>query len=220
MSMLPMLAELQRLLSGLVVTTDFTPNHLIRHVCGVDVSYHMNKAFCSAVNMNRNSFEIIETQESRSAIEFPYVSGFFMLREANPIFTTLKKIDSSFDVLIVNGHGILHPRRMGLASFVGLLVDRPTIGIAKRLLCGTENGGGYVSIDDNICGKKIATEKHDYIYVSVGHKISLETSIEIVNDLFRGGSNLPEPLKAADHMSRRSRSLYLSRHQNSLSQKD
>lgn len=215
-----MLAELQRVMSRMIIVSDVTPNHLMRKVCGVDVSYHKDRAFCSAVNMKRYSYEIIETKESRASIEFPYISGYFMLREASPIFTTLKKLESSFDVLIVNGHGILHPRRMGLASFVGLLVDRPTIGIAKRLLCGTENGGGYVSIDDNICGKKIAREKHDYIYVSVGHKISLETSIEIVNDLFRGGSNLPEPLKTADHMSKRSRSLYLSRHKNSLSQKD
>jgi deoxyribonuclease V len=210
MSMLPMLAELQRLLSGLVVTTDFTPNHLIRRVCGVDVSYHMNKAFCSAVNMNRNSFEIIETQESRSAIEFPYVSGFFMLREANPIFTTLKKIESSFDVLIVNGHGILHPRRMGLASFIGLLVDKPTIGVAKRLLCGIEDKNNYVSIDQNVCGKKLTRGGHNYVYVSVGHKISLDTSISIVRGLCREKAKFPEPLMTADILSKKSRSLSLS----------
>jgi deoxyribonuclease V len=210
MSMLPMLAELQRLLSGLVVTTDFTSNHLMRRVCGVDVSYHMNKAFCSAVNMNRNSFEIIETQESRSAIEFPYVSGFFMLREANPIFTTLKKIESSFDVLIVNGHGILHPRRMGLASFIGLLVDKPTIGVAKRLLCGIEDKYNYVSIDQNVCGKKLTRGRHNYVYVSVGHKISLDTSISIVRGLCREGAKLPEPLMTADILSKKSRSLSLS----------
>jgi deoxyribonuclease V len=208
--MLSMLAELQRLLSRMVVTTDFTPNHLIKHVCGVDVSYHMNRAFCSAVNMNRNSFEIIETRESWSAIEFPYVSGFFMFREANPIFTTLKKIESSFDVLIVNGHGILHPRRMGLASFIGLLVDKPTIGIAKRLLCGIEDKHNYVSIDQNVCGKKITREGHNYVYVSVGHKISLETSINLVRGLFREDAKFPEPLMTADILSKKSRSLSLS----------
>lgn len=210
MSMLSILAELQRVLSGLVVTTDFTPNHLIRQVCGVDVSYRMNKAFCSAVNMNRNSFEIIETQESRSTIEFPYVSGFFMLREANPIFTTLKKIESSFDLLIVNGHGILHPRRMGLASYIGLLVDKPTIGVAKRLLCGIEDKDNYVSIDQSVCGKKITREGLNYVYVSVGHKISLETSISIVRGLYREEAKFPEPLMTADVLSKKSRSLSLS----------
>ena len=211
MSTLPMLAELQRILSKLVITADITPNYLISHVCGVDVSYHMNSAFCAAVNMNRNSFEVVETQESRSDIEFPYISGYFMLREASPIFTTLKKLESSFDVLIVNGHGVLHPRRMGLASFIGLLVDKPTIGIAKRLLCGVEDGDGYVSIDQNICGKKITGDGHNYVYLSVGHKISLETSINLVIGLFREEGRIPEPLMTADLMSKKSRSLYLSR---------
>jgi len=170
----------------------------------------MKQAFCSAVNMNRNSFEIVETRESRSAIEFPYISGFFMLREASPIFTTLKKLESSFDVLIVNGHGVLHPRRMGLASFIGLLMDKPTIGIAKRLVCGVEGVDNYVSIDQNICGKKITSEGHNYVYVSVGHKISLETSINLVIELFREEGRFPEPLMSADLMSKKSRSLYLS----------
>ena len=214
-----MLAELQRILSRMIIISDDTPKHLMRKVCGVDVSYCMHKAFCSAVIMNRFSCEIIETKESSALIEFPYISGYFMLREAGPIFTTLKKLESSFDVLIVNGHGILHPRRMGLASFVGLLINRPTIGIAKRLLCGIENGGGNVSIDNDIYGKKIGKDGHNYIYVSVGHKISLETAVELVNNLFRGGGSLPEPLKTADHMSKKSRSLYLSRHRDSPPQK-
>lgn len=214
-----MLAELQRVLSRMIIISDYTPKHLMNKVCGVDVSYNMDKAFCSAVIMNRYSCEIIEIKEARSSIEFPYISGYFMLREASPIFTTLKKLESSFDALIVNGHGILHPRRMGLASFVGLLVDSPTIGIAKRLLCGSENDDGYVSINNDICGKKISSDGHNYIYVSVGHKICLATSIELINDLFKGGGNLPEPLKTADHLSKRSRSMYMSRRTDSPSQK-
>jgi deoxyribonuclease V len=209
-----MLAELQRVLSRIIITTDITPNHQIRQVCGVDVSYHTNKAFCSAVNMDRNSFEIVETKESRSSIEFPYISGYFMLREASPIFSTLKKLESSFDMLIVNGHGVLHPRRMGLASFIGLLVDKPTIGIAKQLMCGIEDIDNYVSIDQNICGKKITRKGHNHVYVSVGHKISLETSINLVIELLRMEGRFPEPLKTADLMSKKSRSLYLSRQKN------
>jgi len=100
---------------------------------------------------------------------------------------------------------------MGLASFIGLLVDKPTIGIAKRLLCGVEDGDGYVSIDQNICGKKITGDGHNYVYLSVGHKISLETSINLVIGLFREEGRIPEPLMTADLMSKKSRSLYLSR---------
>jgi deoxyribonuclease V len=212
MSTLSMLAELQRVLSKLVTTTDSVPIYSIRQVCGVDVSYHMNIAYCAAVIMNRHSFEIIETKQYRSTIEFPYISGFFMLREAGPIFATLKKLESSFDVLLVNGHGVLHPRRMGLASFIGLLVDKPTIGIAKRLLCGVENIDNYVSVDQNICGKKITNDKHNYFYVSVGHKISLETSIYLVKGLYREKGRIPEPLMTADLVSRKSRTKDSSAH--------
>ena len=110
-----MIAELQKVLSTMVISTDLAPINSIRQVCGVDVSYYMNLAFSSVVNMDRYSFDSIEIKESRSSVEFPYISGFFMLREASPIFTALKKLKSFFDVLIVNGHGVLHPRRMGLA---------------------------------------------------------------------------------------------------------
>lgn len=205
MATLSMLAELQRVLSKLVTTTDSVPNYSIGQVCGVDVSYHMNKAYCAAIIMNRHSFEIIETKQSRSTVEFPYISGFFMLREAEPIFTTLKKLESSFDVLFVNAHGVLHPRRMGLASFIGLLVDKPTVGIAKRLLCGVENIESYVSVDQNICGKKITRDEHNYVYVSVGHKISLETSIHLVKGLYREKGRIPEPLMTADLVSKKFR---------------
>lgn len=209
-----MLAELQKVLSRMVETTDIVPDYLIKQVCGIDVSYYMNRAFCSAVNMNRDSFEIIEIKQSEFQIESPYIPGFFMLREAGPIFTTLKKLESFYDVLIVNGHGILHPRRMGLASFIGLLLDKPTIGVAKRLLCGTEGVDSYVFVDQNICGKKINRGGHNSVYVSVGHKISLETSIRLVTELFREKGRFPEPLLTADLLSKKSRSLYSSRQRN------
>lgn len=209
-----MLAELQKVLSRMVETTDIVPDYLIKQVCGIDVSYYMNRAFCSAVNINRDSFEIIEIRQSEFPIESPYIPGFFMLREAGPIFTTLKKLESFYDVLIVNGHGILHPRRMGLASFIGLLLDKPTIGVAKRLLCGTEGVDNYVFVDQNVCGKKINRGGHNSVYVSVGHKISLETSIRLVTELFREKGRFPEPLLTADLLSKKSRSLYSSGQRN------
>lgn len=204
-----MFAELQKFLSRMIITQDFLSIREIHHVCGVDVSYHMNTAFCSVVNMDRNSFQVIEAKERRSLAQFPYISGYFMLREADPILAALKKLKSSFDVLIVNGHGVLHPRRMGLASFIGLLVDRPTIGVAKRLLCGLETVDNHVSIDQDICGKKMIRQGNKSIYVSVGHKISLESSVDLIKELTRGKSYLPEPLRIADHASKNFRNSFL-----------
>jgi len=203
-----MFAELQRVLSRLVTTSDIYPSQMIRAVCGVDVSYHKNEAFCSVVNMDRNSFDVIETKESRSVTEFPYISGLFMLREADPILTTLRQLKSSFDLLLVNGHGILHPRRMGLASLIGLLVDRPTIGIAKRLLCGSEATDNYISIGRDICGKRIISSDKS-LYVSIGHKICLNTSVRFVNELIKEKGKLPEPLRTADLLSKKFRASHI-----------
>jgi deoxyribonuclease V len=210
MSILTMFAELQRVLSCLVITSDIYPNQMIRAVCGVDVSYNKNEAFCSVVNMDRNSFDIIETKEFRSVAEFPYISGLFMLREADPILTTLRKLKSSFDLLLVNGHGVLHPRRMGLASLIGLLVDRPTVGIAKRLLCGSETTDNYICIGRDICGKRITSKESDKsLYVSVGHKISLNSSVSFVNELIKEKGKFPEPLRTADLLSKKFRASYI-----------
>jgi deoxyribonuclease V len=208
-----MFAELQRFMSQLTITQDFISVHQIRRVCGVDVSYHENIAFCSVVNMDRSSFQIVEAKECRYLVDFPYISGLFFLREADAILKSLRKLESSYDVLIVNGHGILHPRRMGLASFVGLLVDSPTIGVAKRLLCGEETGDDrFVSIDHDICGKKIVGQGNKCIYVSVGHKMSLESSVRLIKELTIGKNFFPEPLTIADRMSRKFRISFLNEH--------
>jgi deoxyribonuclease V len=207
-----MFTELQRFMSRLTITRDFISPDQMRHICGVDVSYHQNMAFCSVVNMDRSSFQVIEAKECRYLVDFPYISGLFFLREADPILRSLRKLKLSYDVLIVNGHGVLHPRRMGLASFVGLLVDRPTIGVAKRLLCGVETENNYVSIDQDICGKKIVRQGNKSIYVSVGHKISLESSVNLVNELTIQKDIFPEPLRIADRISRKYRASFLNEH--------
>ena len=90
--------------------------------------------------------------------------------------------------MLVDGHGLLHPRKCGLACYIGVTIDKPTIGIAKSLLCGTIRPDGFIELDGEILGYAINKK----LYISVGHRITLKTAISLVKE------NGIEPLRLAD----------------------
>lgn len=187
-----------------VITHDYlNNNNNIRNVCGIDVSYKDLNAFCSAVIINKNTLEIIEIVNEKSTISYPYIPGLFMLREGEPLLKIVRLLKNLFDVLLIDGHGILHPRKCGLASYVGIMIDKPTIGVAKNLLCGSILESSYVEYNKTILGYTIKKNNRKDIYVSVGHKISLETSIDIVKKLTKKSEFIPEPLRIANIYSKK-----------------
>lgn len=196
--------ELQNEFSKKVITYDYlNNNNNIRNVCGIDVSYKDLNAFCSAVIINKNTLEIIEIVNEKSTISYPYIPGLFMLREGEPVLKIVRLLKNLFEVLLIDGHGILHPRKCGLASYVGIMIDKPTIGVAKNLLCGSILESSYVEYNKTILGYTIKKNNRKDIYVSVGHKISLETSIDIVKKLTKKSEFIPEPLRIADIYSKK-----------------
>lgn len=196
--------ELQNEFSKKVITYDYlNNNNNIRNVCGIDVSYKDLNAFCSAVIINKITLEIIEIVNEKSTISYPYIPGLFMLREGEPLLKIVRLLKNLFDVLLIDGHGILHPRKCGLASYVGIMIDKPTIGVAKNLLCGSILESSYVEYNKTILGYTIKKNNRKDIYVSVGHKISLETSIDIVKKLTKKSEFIPEPLRIADIYSKK-----------------
>ena len=190
--------ELQNEFSKKVITHDYLNNNNIRNVCGIDVSYKDLNAFCSAVIVNKNTLEIIEIVNEKSTVSYQYIPGLFMLREGEPLLKIVRLLKNLFDVLLIDGHGMLHPRQCGLASYVGIMIDKPTIGVAKNLLCGSILENSYVEHNKTILGYRIKKNNKKDIYVSVGHKISLETSIDIVKKLTKKSEFIPEPLRIAD----------------------
>jgi len=195
--------ELQNEFSKKVITNDYLNNNNISNVCGIDVSYKDLNAFCSAVIINKNTLEIIEIVNEKSTISYPYIPGLFMLREGELLLQIVRLLKNLFDVLLIDGHGILHPRQCGLASYVGIMIDKPTIGVAKNLLCGSILESNYVEYNKTILGYTIKKNNKKDIYVSVGHKISLETSIDIVKKLTKKSEFIPEPLRIADIYSKK-----------------
>jgi deoxyribonuclease V len=170
----------------------------IRRVCGVDIAYSSsssNAAYGSAVIMDRHMQQLVESIDVQTVVNHLYVPGLLMLREAEPIFYTLKSLKNSYDLLLVDGHGLLHPRRCGLACFVGVTLNKPTIGVAKSLLCGTVRPDGFVELGGELLGYAVSKK----MYVSVGHRITLKTAIALVKEVG------VEPLRLADINSKRNR---------------
>ena len=130
--------KLQEDLAKKVVTKDSISE--IKNVCAIDVSYKDEIAFCSAVIINKKTMEIVESINTQASVTHPYIPGLLMLREAKPALAGLKLLKNDFELLVVDGHGQLHPRRCGLACYLGITLNKPTIGVAKALLCGTIKG--------------------------------------------------------------------------------
>ncbi|MGI0004986.1 MAG: endonuclease V [Nitrososphaera sp.] len=186
---------MQKEIAGKVVARDDFSGK-IELVCGVDVSYRQGVAHCSAA-VTDLSFNMVEQASTASPVTQPYIPGLFMLREAGPVLRTLKRI-RRYDLLLVDGHGQLHPRRCGLACFVGVTLDRPAIGVAKSILCGKVKGEN-IELACQVLGRLV----NGRLYVSVGHRISLGTAADIVKRLVAEKSWMPEPLRLADEMSKK-----------------
>ena len=191
---------LQKKLALKVITKNILPKK-IKRVCGVDVSYRNDFAYCSAVIIDKNNSSIIESKNSKLKSTAKYIPGLFMLKESKPILHTLKKLEKSFDILLVDGNGLLHPRQCGLACYIGLKLDQPVIGVAKSLLCGKVKPNSKVKYKGKVLGYEIKQNKKK-LYVSIGRKISLNTAVKIVKELIVNNNWYPEPLRLADFNSK------------------
>lgn len=198
--------KLQRKLSKKVISKN-SHSKEIRTVCGVDVSYHENLAFCSAIILDIENLNIVESIRISKKVSYPYIPGVFMLRESDPILNVLNKLKTDFDLLLIDGHGRLHPRFCGLACYIGIKINKPTIGVAKKLLCGNVKSNSKIEYDGKILGFELKNKKKR-IYVSIGHKISLNSAVSFVKRLILQDKWYPEPLRLADSDSKIFRKQY------------
>ena len=200
--------NLQKEIAKKVIDYDCINNE-INNICGIDVAYRNNIAFCSALIVNKRTLEIIESINHKSIVNYPYIPGLLILRESESITSILKLIKNSYDVLLIDAHGVLHPRKCGLACYIGVIVDKPTIGVAKNLLCGHIIKDNYIEYKGEILGYRIKKTNKKDIYVSIGHKIGLATATNIVMDLIKDNERLPEPLRLADINSKKYKNINL-----------
>jgi len=177
-----------------------------RFIAGVDISTGKRGgvATAAAVVLSYPELRVAETKIARGKLELPYIPGLLSFRESPLTLAACQKLTIIPDLILVDGQGIAHPRRLGLASHLGLFLNTPTIGCAKSLLCGsyeapgTEPGSYTEVVDrDEIIGAALRTKlRVKPVYVSIGHKIDLQTAIDWVMNCCRG-YRLPEPTRLA-----------------------
>lgn len=197
----------------------------VKIVCGVDAAFDDKKVYAVACSFSFSDFlvqgikplptllqgALIEESEEVMDIDYPYVPGFFALREGRAVVLAIKKLKKKPNVILVDGHGIAHPRRFGLASYVGLELKIPTIGCAKSRLVGEYNEpgikrGAWTPLKLShygIIGAVVRTHSGvKPVFVSPGNLIDLDGSIKIVLAT-SCGYRIPEPLRVANIRSKR-----------------
>ncbi len=169
---------------------DFEP----RFLCGMDVAYHGDTAFAAAAVWDATNTKIVETATTVNSVLTRYVPGFLGFREGPLLVRVAEKLRVRPDVFLIDGQGVAHPRKFGLACHVGLALDKPTIGVAKSRLYGRSDQGKILDPGGEIIGR-ILTAGNRKFYVSVGHRISLETASDLVEKSIVKGH--PSPLRQA-----------------------
>lgn len=176
-----------------------------RFVAGIDVSYQDNRAFAAIAISDFETGEIIEERVIQKRAEFPYIPTYLAFREIPVIADLIDRRENT--IYMIDGHGILHPRGFGIASHAGVQFDMPTIGVAKRLLVGeVQNGHAMISpiiLDGEVKGYSIRKNDKKSLFVSVGHRISLNTACQICKRFVNHG--IQDPLSRAHELANQCR---------------
>ncbi len=197
--------ELQRRLADRVRTEPLRGQ--VRAVAGADCAFldGGRRIVAAAVLCRGPTWEVVEAAHVVLPCTFPYVPGLLSFREGPAVIAAVEKLSARPDLLMCDGQGVAHPRRLGLAAHVGLWLDLPTIGVAKSRLCGEHRpvGAGrrcrrQLRDGDEVIGAVVRTRTGvKPLYVSVGHRITLD---EAIRWTLRCGCcyRLPEPTRQAD----------------------
>lgn len=175
-------------------------------IAGVDIAVGRANEMAQAavVVLSHPELRLVAIELVQGRLEFPYIPGLLSFRESPLILAACRKLSLTPDLIIVDGQGVAHPRRLGLASHLGLFLDIPTIGCAKSRLCGSHSilgkeSGNYTELVDSgeVIGAALRTKTGvKPLYISTGHKISLENAIYWVMQCCNG-YRLPEPTRLA-----------------------
>jgi len=189
----------------------------VRTIAGADVSFpQKDLALAVVVVLRFPDLQLIETAVRTSPCTFPYVPGLLSFREIPALLRAFEALRTEPDVILFDAQGIAHPRRLGLAAHAGLLLDTPAIGCAKSRLYGTHEAPGarrgsaseLVAEDGDVVGAVLRTRSGVRpIYVSVGHRIDLQTAVGFVL-ASAPKYRIPEPLRLADRLTKEKRAAY------------
>jgi deoxyribonuclease V len=180
----------------------------LQYVAGADLAFdpETNLAFAGVIVYRLPELVEVERRMARRKLRFPYVPGLLSFRESPVLLAAFAGLRMEPDVILIDGHGFAHPRRFGIACHLGLLLDTPTIGCAKSILVGeAEEPGAQAGSTSPLIdhGEKVGValrtrDRVKPIYVTIGHRVSLESAVRIVVQC-TDGFRIPKPTREADH---------------------
>lgn len=201
------LREEQRAKAEEIILQDSPSLHSPAYIAGADVGFEQGGELTRAAIaiLRYPSLELVEYQIARTPTTMPYVPGLLSFREVPALMQAWRQVKQRPELVFVDGQGIAHPRRLGVASHFGLMIDVPTIGVAKSRLCGQ-----FLPLGDALHSKQPLCDRNEQIgwvwrsklrcnplFVSPGHRVSLDSALEWVEKCTLG-YRLPEPTRWAD----------------------
>lgn len=194
--------EQLRLAKKILVKDDFDE---LNFIAGCDQAFIDNNVISAVVVLDYKTLKVVEKKYAIAKAPLQYIPGFLSYRESPAVIEAVSKLNQRPDILMVDGNGLLHPRKIGIAAHLGLLIDTPTIGVAKKLIIGEEKNGKII-VDGETRGVALNTKLHAKpIYLSPGHRVSLKTATEVVKNCMVEKHKLPEPLHQAHKYSNKTR---------------
>lgn len=183
----------QRRIAALVNTNTPAPT-TIKYLAGFDIIYTGHQALCAAVVLDAKTLTVVERKHTITKAPMPYISGFRAFRDGPLIIQTYYDLEHEPDILFINGHGTSHARQCGVATYVGVELEKPTVGVSKTLPETNNDISNY----GEITGKILQTKQHaNAILVSPGHLLTLTNALELVTNTTRPPHKLPSPLHYA-----------------------
>ncbi len=201
--------EIQKKLKKQIILKSSFKNLNGKLIAGADVSYdkEIDRFYAGVIVFELQTMQKVEEVTASGKVSFPYIPGLLSFRESPILLRAFSKVKKTPDIIILDAQGIAHPRGIGLASHIGLLLNKPSIGCAKTRLIGEydnvgKEAGHYsqLAIKGKTVGVVLRTRKNvKPVFVSPGHKIDLATSIDLVLKSCRG-YKLPEPTRQAHNL--------------------
>ncbi|MBI4353378.1 MAG: endonuclease V [Candidatus Omnitrophica bacterium] len=199
--------QIQKRLRERVIRRDEFGKILLVAGCDTAFDLEKNEAHGGVIVYRWPALEEVERKSAVKAVTFPYIPGLLAFREIPVLLEAISALECEPDLFLFDGHGISHPRGMGIASHIGILLDKPTIGCAKSLLYGRHEEPGskkgsfspLLSKDGSTIGRVLRTRDGVRpIFVSIGHKTNLETATQVTLQCC-DGYRIPKPTREADH---------------------
>ena len=171
---------LQKKLAALVSQTSDLPEK-VTCLVGCDATYFNETTVAAATLVDYDSLRLLTTKSLKERTRFPYISGLLAFREGPAVLRAIRALRAKQYICLVDAHGLAHPRKFGLACYIGVVLKRPTIGVAKNLLYGWVQGMEVVDREGYPIAQLVQLpQSGKTIYVSVGHKVSLRDAVELV----------------------------------------